>query len=125
MRIYVDTNVYLDLFFARSPFDEYAIRLFQRVKEGEFELIVSDHLLIQLRLFAKEQIIEDFFKDINVITTYHTTEDKKQTKLLPYDFEDSLHLIIAKRAGAELFITRDKELHSSFFMKVKSSKDIF
>ena len=52
MKIYCDTNIYLDFFLQRKdylrPLDEFAYQIFRRVGEGEFTLVISDHLLYEL-----------------------------------------------------------------------------
>lgn len=53
MRVYCDTNVYLDFFLGRKDYlrhlDEFAYQIFRRVKDGGLTLIVSDHLLYELK----------------------------------------------------------------------------
>ena len=53
IRIYVDTNVYLDLFLGRSSkfqsLADFAVFTFNQVRAGKYQLVVSDWVIEEFR----------------------------------------------------------------------------
>ena len=117
--LYIDTNVYLDYFEGRvdnlRPLGEFAYQIFQRTLSCEFHIVISSHLLKELRFIEKDSKIEEFleeFKEKNkIIFVACSFEDKQFANLLSKQrktpFADTLHAVIAKRIGAEYLITRN------------------
>lgn len=142
MRVYVDTNVWLNFFGGdkrRSkylPLDEFAANIFSKVENGEFEIVISDHLLKQLEWFvesrrALDELLERL--DKHTLLTRVMTEDKRlanartekgKTNSPPLEFENMLHYTIAERTKCHLFITDDQGLDFPGTVKIVASKDI-
>ena len=112
MKIYVDTNIYLDYFLNRNdslrPLGDFAFELFRRTRSCEFEIILSDWVEQELENNnAIQQLIklkEELKHKLITITT--TKEDINQAKKIK-PFEDSLHAILAQKAKATHIITRN------------------
>lgn len=117
MRIYCDTCIYLDLFEGRKdylrPLDEFAYQIFRRVENGEFTLIISDHLLYELEnnLDDKSKItelLEPLNKKGKIIKVTKTREDILKAKEISQEnWKDALHAILANKAKAVYLLTRN------------------
>lgn len=101
-KIFVDTNVIVDLIANRQPFSKFAIELFSLAEEGKVKLFTSSHSIATTHYLLKKYIDEkelreilhnllDFLQiipiDINTI--------KKSLKSKHKDFEDALQIITA------------------------------
>ena len=117
MRIYCDTCIYIDLFEGRKdylrPLDEFAYQIFRRVENGEFTLIISDHLLYELEnnLDDKSKItelLEPLNKKGKIIKVTKTREDILKAKEISQEnWKDALHAILANKAKAVYLLTRN------------------
>lgn len=131
MRIYVDTNVWLDFLGGRRSkyllLDEFAARIFDRIETGEFELVMSNHLMKQLELFVlNKKALEELLQRLvpHMLTTRVRHEDKSIAAKRGGEFEDMLHYAIAERTKCDLFITGDKGLYFLGTVKIVASKDV-
>jgi predicted nucleic acid-binding protein len=114
-KIYCDANIYLDLFENRKDrlrdLGEFAHQLLRRTLECEFDLIISDWLLFELKQYVKVETLTEFleqYKQKNkIIKVAHTPEDIRQAKLISSHYQDALHQILAKRGGAKYLVTRN------------------
>jgi len=116
MKIYCDTNIYMDFFEGRSdylrPLDEFAFQIFKRVENGEFTLIISDHLLYELRNHIEEKKITELLQPLNqkgrIIKIFKTREDiLKAKEISKENWKDALHAILANKAKAVYLLTRN------------------
>ncbi|MBI2663661.1 PIN domain-containing protein [Candidatus Woesearchaeota archaeon] len=116
MKIYCDTNIYLDFFLGRKdylrPLDEFAYQIFKRVENGEFTLIISDHLLYELRNYIEEKKITELLQPLNqkgrIIRIFKTREDiLKAKEISKENWKDALHAILANKAKAVYLLTRN------------------
>ena len=115
MLVYVDTNVYLDYFENRTdrlrPLGEFAFQFFRRTEKCEFEIVVSDFVLEELSKRIDEKQQEEFFKPLYRKEKIHeiksTHKDKQKAMAVGIHWQDSLHAILAKKAGAECVVTRN------------------
>ena len=116
MKIYCDTNIYMDFFEGRSdylrPLDEFAFQIFKRVEDGEFTLIISDHLLYELRNHIEEKKITELLQPLNqkgrIIKIFKTREDiLKAKEISKENWKDALHAILANKAKAVYLLTRN------------------
>lgn len=116
-RIYCDTNIYLDFFLGRTdylrPLNEFAYQIFRRVEQGEFNLIISDHLLYELKRNLKDldkipQLLDPLDKKGRIIKIYHSKEDELKAKeISKKHWKDALHAILANKAKAIYLLTRN------------------
>lgn len=117
MRIYCDTNIYLDLLLGRKdylrPLDEFAYQIFKRVEKGEFTLIISDHLLYELESNLDDtRRITELLQSLNdkgrIIKISKTRDDVLKAKQISKEhWKDALHAILANRAKAVYLLTRN------------------
>ncbi len=116
LKVYCDTNIYLDYLLGRKdhirPLDEFAYKIFRRVEQGAFLLIISDHLLHELEKHLEERTIQNFldsfYEKQSIIDITKTTEDIKQAKQLSEtNWKDMLHAILANKAHADYLVTRN------------------
>ncbi|MBS3057062.1 MAG: PIN domain-containing protein [Candidatus Diapherotrites archaeon] len=133
-RIYVDACIYLDYFEERSngmrPLSEFAFRIFQRAFECEFEIVISEWLLRELRIKkefeTKARLLFDDLRNKNkLIQTDADDKDEKEAKSYK-NWKDALHCILARKAKCEFIITRNIEHFSSFsdILKAKLPEQI-
>ena len=112
MRIYIDTNVYLDLFFNRSSayvdFAQEANTIFHRSKGCEFEIIISDVLTSELTRYACLEPLEELRSFLGTkarsVRKMHTDELRAQS--FNTHRADALHIALAERC-ADCIITRN------------------
>jgi predicted nucleic acid-binding protein len=128
-KVYLDANIYYNLWkdeIIRKviPAGLYAELLFEKIKNEDFVLVVSDFLINLIdhnnTLFGnllKEKI--SLYKQYNKVELVHFEEfisknanqllQKYKHKYPKVDWEDLVNFLLAKQAGAVL-ITRDEEL---------------
>jgi len=115
-RIYVDTNIYIDLFENRSdklvPWAEFAHQLFERTISCEFEIISSAWILKELKKNGYKKQAEELFnklsknrKLIYLEVRKHNKKEARKVKGVHYD--DNLHYVMAKKGKAEIIVTRN------------------
>ncbi|MBW2998275.1 PIN domain-containing protein [Candidatus Woesearchaeota archaeon] len=110
--IYIDTNIYLDYLLKRKAhtnFSKHAFNIFKRAISCEFHIVVSDHLLYELRKHVEAEKAQILFILIKKKIIKIETEDidKLKAKELDTDYADALHIILAKKTNAKLIITRN------------------
>lgn len=115
-RIYCDTNIYLDFLLGRTdymrPLNEFAYQIFRRVEQGEFNLIISDHLLYELEnnLDADKiaRLLEPLAEKGKIVKIYKSREDVlKANEISREHWKDALHAILANKAKAIYLLTRN------------------
>jgi predicted nucleic acid-binding protein len=113
-KIFIDTDIILDLFLERKPHCEYAADLFVKIETNEINGYVSS--LIFSNLFyilrkeksAKEAII--ILKKLNHLVDILLVDKNIVEKALDSnfkDFEDALQYYTAKNNGINIIITRN------------------
>ncbi|MDP4012960.1 MAG: hypothetical protein Q8R00_05145 [Candidatus Nanoarchaeia archaeon] len=106
MKIYIDTNIYLDYLLERKnkqgkDISRPAFEVFKRAISCEFYILISNHLLNELC-----GIID--LKDITMLMSFLKKkiikiEDKSE------GVGDEFHAFLAEKYGAELIVTRNKK----------------
>ena len=115
MKIFVDTNIFLDVLLQREEVANSTIVL-NAVKEGLFEGVVLDITLLNIDYIAKKQSanVKDFLRLINhsfsVIGANNSTIEEA-LNLEHGDFEDALQFICAKNAKCSCVVTHDKAFY--------------
>lgn len=111
-KLYVDTNIYLDYLLKRNGktnFAEHAFKLFKRTISCEFRIVVSDHLIYELSKYVELEKTRILFlmikKKVDKIRVEE--QDKELAKQLDCHYADALHIVLAKKANAEMIITRN------------------
>lgn len=113
-RLYIDTNIILDLLGEREPFYEAAAKLASLADKEKIKIIVSPISFATVNYFlskfetakiAKEKLRK--FKIISEICDINEAIIEKGLNSSFIDFEDALHYFSAADSGCEILITRN------------------
>lgn len=122
MLIYLDTNIYLDWLEGRTdrlrPLGEFAFSIIKRAISCEFEIVVSDLILFELKRHAKAKDVLDMLsllsKKNKIVKAECLDEVRSEAKRIGAEtgvhWQDVAHALIAREASAECLITRDAHL---------------
>jgi predicted nucleic acid-binding protein len=133
MLVYVDTNVFLD--FLRDRDNEFggslgarAERFFRRVREGEFDIVVSDWVKEELSNHlesGEERILFSMLEDSIVEASYSDEDWERAREIDEEEADDILHAVIADNVGADLVTTQNISDYGEVdFIDVKKPRDI-
>jgi predicted nucleic acid-binding protein len=98
-KVFVDTNIIIDLLADRKPFSKYAISIFNKAENKEIELFTSSHSIATayylLKKYLEEktlrQILFDLTSYLNIISLDQDNIKKSLKSKLP-DFEDAIQM---------------------------------
>ncbi len=113
LKIYVDTNVYMDLFKGRKSgyldLAAFAAHLFWAVREKKYQLVISDWVFDEFCKYGDRKDIQQLISGLSdVITIERTSQDEKEAhKLSRTNFPDALHVVLAKKGEAVYLVTRN------------------
>ena len=101
-KVFVDTNIIVDLIADRKPFSKYAIDLFTKAENKTVKLYTSSHSIATTHYLVKKHIGESELRTIlnnlldylNVISV-DTAVLKKGLRSKHKDFEDAIQIICA------------------------------
>ena len=101
-KVFVDTNILVDLIADRKPFSKFAIEIFSKAEERKIKLytsslsIATTHYLLKKYVDEKElrEILNNILDYLNVIAIDQDVI-KKGLKSKHKDFEDALQIISA------------------------------
>ena len=101
-KVFLDTNIIVDLISDRKPFSKYAIEIFQKAEKGEIELFTSSHSMATTHYLLKKHIGEKELREVlynllDFITVIAVDVDILKKGLLSNhkDFEDSIQIFCA------------------------------
>jgi len=101
-RVFVDTNIIVDLIADRQPFSKFAIEIFEKAERNEVQLFTSSHSIATTHYLLKKYLEENKLRDViyNVLEYVQIIaidEDiiKKGLKSKHKDFEDALQMLCA------------------------------
>jgi len=118
MKLYIDTCVYLDYINYNKEYSfedrsEEILRFFQVVINQDHKVILSSWVKEELKLKLAEiqeeiSIFDELFDNLNKIDIVYTEDDKKEAKRISFNnWQDALHVILAKKANAIMVITQN------------------
>lgn len=115
--IYIDTNIYLNLFQGESGrwhnFADLAVHLFNRVKNGEYTLVISDWVIQEFSKKRDAREIQKVIDDIpqsQIIHVKTTSQDKQKAReISSVNYPDALHVVLAMKSNAIYLVTRDAD----------------
>ena len=114
-RLFLDTNIVVDLLDRREPFCHDAVRLFSMAYNKQVQLVVSPMTYstasFLLRKHGSEgvrKLLSNFRQLARVSTTDERTVDDSLASQFQ-DFEDAMQYYTALRANAEIIITRNRK----------------
>lgn len=101
-KLFLDTNIIVDLIADRKPFSKYAIQIFQKAELKEIELFTSSHSIATTHYLLKKYLAERELRDVlynllDYITVVAVDVDilKKGLRSNHKDFEDSIQILCA------------------------------
>ena len=114
MRVFIDTNVFLDLLWKREEFLEDSFRIFDLAVDGVFELLISDLSIANIKYITrKDYPVEKFYDVMSVFRPVFTIVPvgenavDKALALKANDFEDALQYFSAVQSQADFLLTRN------------------
>lgn len=115
MKIFLDTNIFLDLILKRDS--QEALKILNATQKGLFRGYILDITLLNIDYVAKKQAkdIRDFLNLINDTFTIIGATNKSIKQALSIankDFEDNLQYISAKISSCDMIISNDKNFYS-------------
>jgi len=116
MRIYIDTNVYLDYFLNRQR-APYAFRVFRKSLKCYHQIILSNHAIVELTNIIEYSETRFLFETLKhkIILVDIDDVDREEAKLLPTHYADALHIVLAKKGSADAIITNNIKDFQSIF----------
>lgn len=116
MKIFIDTNVVLDVLAQRAPFYDDSRRVWNLVERRDVKGYLSaasftDIFYILRKHLETQRAFDTLSKLLMVFSIASVSERDIRMALLlgGRDFEDTLQVVCAKRIQAAYLITRDKE----------------
>jgi predicted nucleic acid-binding protein len=113
-KLFLDTNVVLDLLGERDPFYNSAAKIATLADKGEIDLVVSaltySTVYYLLSRFEDKELVKEKIRKFKVIVETSDLTDKIVDKGLSSkfsDFEDSLQYYCAIKMDCKLLITRN------------------
>ena len=130
MRVFIDTNVFLDLLFRREGFLADSLRVFDLAVDGKLEILISDLSIASIKYITrKDYSIERFYEVMAVFRPVFTIVPVGEEAvdeafaLKARDFEDALQYFSAAHAMADCLLTRNIKDYGFATMKVITPSD--
>ena len=121
-KLFLDTNIIVDLLADRKPFSKNAIQLFQKAELNEIELFTSSHSIATTHYLLKKYLAEKELREVlyhllDYITVIAVNVDilKKGLRSNHKDFEDAIQILCASSiVKIDCIVTRNtKDFKSS------------
>lgn len=113
-KIFVDTNILIDLLADRKPFSKYATELFTLAEQKKTKLFASSHSIATTHYLLKRYVDEKSLREIlnnllDFITIIPVDTDiiKKGLRSKNRDFEDAIQILCASTAKVDFIVTRN------------------
>ena len=124
MKIFIDTNIFLDLILKREKFKE-ALILFNAIEKKIFDAYILDITILNIDYIAKKQVkdIRAFLMLVNDNFTVLGSSNEQigiALQLKNNDLEDNLQYTLAKEYNCEVIITNDKTFYAKGIEKLSS-----
>lgn len=116
MKLFLDTNVLIDIVAGRNPWVKQALVLLELSKQDHIELVAADFSFINMAYILRKAfttkelctLLQDLKKYIHVVPIGDKTlSDALNTQWA--DIEDAVQSLIAKREKADYIITRNEK----------------
>ena len=131
MKLFLDTNVLLDVLAQREPWVQDAATLLSLVDSGQVQGVVAAHTITTLhyllskhlgRAKAATALVE--LVDLVTIATVDASVIQKGLALGWDDFEDAVQAVCALQIGADYFVTRNKQDFSALSIPVVTPSEV-
>jgi predicted nucleic acid-binding protein len=117
MKVFIDTNIFLDLILKREKFHD-ALLIFNAVEKNLFSGVILDITVLNIDYIAKKQVkdIKEFIQLINInFSVVGVSNDmiSKALEIKNSDFEDTLQYLSAKNQKCDCIVTNDKSFYKA------------
>ena len=128
MKIFVDTNIFLDIVLKREKSQE-ALTVFKAVKNEVFKGIVADITIVNIDYVARkvEGNVSAYLEAIErsfIIVGADNRSIKEALALENRDLEDSIQYLLAIVNGCDCVVTNDKGFYRGEILTLNSSEFI-
>ncbi|WP_277640139.1 type II toxin-antitoxin system VapC family toxin [Wolinella succinogenes] len=112
MKLFLDTNIFLDLILKRENFDK-ALLIFNAIEARLFSGVILDITILNIDYIANKQVkdIKGFLRVVNKyfeVVGVSNEMIEEALKIDHKDLEDTLQYLSAKNSKCEIVITNDK-----------------
>jgi predicted nucleic acid-binding protein len=101
-KVFLDTNIIVDLIANRKPFSKYSIEIFKKAEEKKIKLFTSSHSIATTHYLLKKYLEEKILRNVlynllDYVTVIAVDTDvlKKGLRSKHKDFEDSIQILCA------------------------------
>jgi len=124
MKVFIDTNIFLDLILKREYYQE-AMLIFNAIEKQLFIGYIADITILNIDYIAKKQIknIKEFLSIVNqtfVINGASNDMIDQALKIQNNDLEDNIQYLIAKQNNCDIIVTNDQNFYSKDIKTVNS-----
>ena len=127
--IFIDSDILLDLFLIRKPFDRFSELLLQQSKNGQFNLYTSTLILANIYYLAAKNFNKQIAKEQLKILTgiiqmlpFEPDDVEMALNSEHVDFEDTIQFFIAKKHSCDLIISRNTKHYKKFSLPVLTAE---
>ena len=114
-KVFLDTNIIVDLIADRKPFSKYSIEIFKKAEERKITLFTSSHSIATTHYLLKKYLAEKILRDVlfnllDYVTVIAVDTDvlKKGLRSKHRDFEDSIQILCASKIDKiDCIVTRN------------------
>jgi len=131
LTLFLDTNVLLDVLAQRAPWVTDAAALLSLVDTGQVEGVVAAHAVTTLHYFLRKHLGREkasaTLVELVDLVTIATVDESVIQKGLGFgwqDFEDAIQAVCALQAGADYFVTRNRQDFSALSIPVVTPSEV-
>lgn len=115
MRIFLDTNILVDLIADRKPFSQHAIKIFQAAEQGKIKLYTSSYSILTTHFLLKKYLSESNLREVLLnlleyvsIVSANGNELKIGLRSPGKNFDDGVQILCAAGIeGISFIVTRN------------------
>jgi hypothetical protein len=116
VRIFVDTNIFLDILFKRNDY-EAALAVFKAVKHSVYDGVVADITIINIDYISRKvehdihAYLELIERSFNIVGA-NNSMIKEALTIDNKDIEDNIQYVLSKDENCDCIITNDKGFYN-------------
>lgn len=130
-KLFIDTNIVLDLLAKREPFYESSAKLFSLADRNEIQLTVSsltfantNYVLSKLKSASEaKEILRKFKLLVQIVSLSEKIVDLALNDSEFKDFEDGLQYYSALESNQDIIITRNQKDFKSSLLSIMSAEE--
>jgi predicted nucleic acid-binding protein len=129
MKIFIDTNIFLDLILQREYYKESLI-IFNAIEKNIFEGVILDITLLNIDYIARKQVkdVREFLTTVNSLFTIAGADNnmiKQALKIKNTDLEDNLQYVCAEKLNCTCIVSNDQNFYSAVIPVLSSKAFIY